>query len=201
VKRLLAILAVFLGACGASPTVSQEEQSLAPPSPTPAASLATPMPSRLATIIIDADAAPEGTSLDEARDTSEAAVVRVVISGSDAEFLALPGLSAGRYRQFSGDGGLFLSLGVEFETVANADRAFDLFLNELESEEGYGLDSRTSETIGDEGKCTEGPNPDLGGLQERICLWRTGQVILVAGGTLEWAALYALAHGMDSRAR
>jgi hypothetical protein len=112
-----------------------------------------------------------------------------------------PGLSAGRYRQFSGEGGLFLSLGVQFDTVEHADHAFGLFLNELESQEGYGLDSRTPEEVGDEGRCTEGPNRDVGGIHERICLWRTGQVILVAGGTLAWADLHDLAHGMDSRAR
>ena len=199
-NRLIVILAVLLAACGASPTVSQEAESLMPVSPTPAAPVATPMPDRLAAIIIDADSAPEGTSLDETGDTIAAVVDRVVITGRESEFLGLPGLSAGRYRQFSGDGGLFLSLGVHFETVEDADHAFDLFLDELESQAGYGLDSSTAEEIGDEGKCTEGPNPDLGDIHERICLWRTGQVILVAGGTLPWADLYDLAHGMDSRA-
>jgi hypothetical protein len=115
--------------------------------------------------------------------------------------LALPGWADARYSQYSGEGGLFMSLGVQFDTVENADRGFDLFLDELESEEGYGLDSRTSERIGDEGTCTEGANRDVGGVHERFCLWRTGQVILVAAGTLEWADLHAIAHAMDSRAR
>jgi hypothetical protein len=32
-------------------------------------------------------------------------------------------------------------------------------------------------------------------------VWRTGQVILVAAGTLEWAHLREIAHVMDSRAK
>jgi len=160
------------------------------------------MPDRdLSVIVLDADSAPDGTSLDATHETTAAVVNRVVISGREAQFIELPGLSAGRHSEFSGDGGLLLSLGVRFDSVENADHAFDLFLNELESEEGYGLDSRTSEKIGDEGKCTEGPNRDLGGIHERICLWRTGQMILVAGGTLAWDDLYDIAHGMDFRAR
>lgn len=85
--------------------------------------------------------------------------------------------------------------------MENADRGFDPFLDELESSEGHGLDSRITEDSGDEGTCTEGANRDLGGIHERICLWRTGQVILVAGGTLEWPDLAALAHAIDCQAR
>lgn len=202
-KRLMIVLAVFLTACdgGASVTPGPEP---APPSSsaTPDASLAARTKDRdLSDIVLDAASAPEGTSLDEARATVAAVVERVVISGRESQFLELPGLSAARYSQFSGEGGLLLSLGVQFDTEENADHGFDLFLDELESEGGYGLDSRTSEEIGDEGKCTEGANRDLGGLHERICLWRTGRVILVAGGTLAWPDLYDLAHDMDSRAR
>jgi hypothetical protein len=181
VKHLIVIVAVLLPACGAGPTVAPEPD--------------------LSVIVLDANSAPEGTSQDESGEELTAVVQRVVISGRESQFLELPGLSAGRYSQFSGDAGLFLSLGVQFDSVENADRAFDLFLDELESPEGYGLDSRTSEDVGEEGKCTEGPNPDLGGIQERICLWRTGPVILVAGGTLTWSDTHDIAHGMDSRAR
>ena len=139
--------------------------------------------------------------MDDSQMTVAAAIDRVVISGREAQFLGLSGLSAARYSEFSGDAGLFLSLGVHFDTPEHAAQAFDLFLDELTSEEGYGLGARMPETVGDEGRCTEGPNRDLGGIHERICLWHTGPLILIAGGTLPWTDIYELASGMDSRAR
>lgn len=178
------LLAVLLAACSAAPS----------PTPSPEVDLAG--------IVLDANSAPEGTSQDETGETQAEVVDRVVVSGRESQFLELAGWSESRYSQFSGEGGLFMSLGVQFDSVANAEHAFDLFLDELESEEGYGLDSRHHpEQIGDEGRCTEGANQDLGGIHERICLWRTGKMILVAGGTLAWADLFRLAHGMESRAR
>ncbi len=183
VRGFVVGLAVLLAACGARSS----------PSPSPSVELSS--------IVLDADSAPEGTSHDETGETRAAVVDRVVVSGRESQFLELPGWSDARYSQYSGDGGLFMSLGVQFDTVENAEHAFHLFLNELESEAGYGLDSRTSDEIGDEGKCTEGANRDVGGVHERFCLWRTGQVILVAAGTLDWADLHELADAMNSRAR
>jgi hypothetical protein len=158
------------------------------------------VPRDLSVIVLDAGSAPEGTTLDESLETPAAVVDGVVISGR-SQFEDLPGLTTARSSQFSGDGGLFLSLGLQFDSRENAAHAFDLFVDELESEEGYGLDTRTPAAVGDEGRCNEGANRGLSGIFSRICLWRTGRIILAAGGTLPWADLLDIAHGMDARAR
>jgi hypothetical protein len=156
----------------------------------------------ISVIVLDADSAPEGTALNATGQTVAAVIDRVVVSGRETQFMELPGLGAARYNEFSGDGGLFMSLGLQFDTPQNADSAFDLFLDEFESEEGYGFaDSLTSDTVGDEGVCAEGENRDVGNVNERICLWRTGEMILVVGGTQTWPDTLALAETMDSRAR
>ena len=171
------ILAALVAACGPGPS-------------------AMPRPD-LSAIVLDADSAPDGMRLDGTNDAASEVATRVVISGRDSLFSELEGLRAGRYSDFSDEDGVLLSLGLEFEAATTAGHAFDLFLDELESDAGYGFDAPTSERIGDEGKCTEGANPALGGLHERICLWRRGSVVLIAGGTLTWPDVYRVAHDMD----
>ena len=114
--------------------------------------------------------------------------------------MALDGFTTGRYTEFSSESGVLLSLGPLFDTVDNAERAVDLYLDELQSEEGYGFGSGLEAGLGDEGTCDEGDNPALGGLHESICIWRSGNLVLIAGGTLESDDLHSVAEGMDARA-
>jgi hypothetical protein len=158
-----------------------------------------PMPD-LAGIVLAPDAPPPGISNDTVVEGTPV-LTRVVISGRDAEFLALGGFAAGRYAQFSGDGGLLLSLGLVFDTVGDAEGAFDLFLDELQSDEGYGVGTGGVEAgLGEAGTCAGFDNPALGGLHENACLWRQGTLVLLAGGTLEPDAIHSIAEGMEARA-
>ena len=153
-----------------------------------------------ADIVLAPAAAPPGTSNDSVVD-GRPVLTRVVISGRDAEFLALDGFAAGRYTQFSGDGGLLLSLGLVFDAAGHAERAFDLYLDELESDEGYGVGTGGVDAgLGDEGTCADFDNPALGGLHENACLWRHGTLVLLSGGTLGPDAIHSIAEGMETRA-
>ena len=153
-----------------------------------------------ADIVLAPAAAPPGTSNDSVVE-GPPVLTRVVISGREAEFLALDGFAAGRYTQFSGDGGLLLSLGLVFDTVGDAERAFDLYLDELQSDEGYGVGTGGVDAgLGDEGTCADFDNPALGGLHENACLWRQGTLVLLSGGTLEPDAIHSIAEGMEERA-
>ena len=154
----------------------------------------------LASVILAPDAAPSGVRNDTVVEGTPV-LTRVVISGRDLEFLALSGFAAGRYSQFSGEGGLLLSLGLLFDTTADAERALALFLVELRSDKGYRVGSGGAEVgLGDGGTCAEFDNPALGGLQESACLWRHGTLVLLTGGTLGPEAIQAIAEGMDDGA-
>lgn len=153
----------------------------------------------LAAIVLAPEAAPSGVRNDTVVEGTPV-LTRVVISGRDLEFLTLDGFTAGRYSQFSGERGLLLSLGLLFDTVPDAEQAFDLYLDELHSDEGYRVGAGGVEAgLGEEGTCAEFDNPALGGLHEHACLWRHGTLVLLAGGTLEPGVIHAIAEGMDAR--
>lgn len=179
---LIVVVLTFAGASACATTV-------APSSP----------PLDLADIVLAPEAAPSGVSDDTVAEGTPV-LTRVVISGRDIEFLALDGFTAGRYSQFSGEGGLLLSLGLLFDTVGNAERAFDLYLDELRSDKGYGVGTGGAEAgLGEEGTCAEFDNPALDGLHENACLWRHGALVLLSGGTLEPDVIHSIAEGMDTR--
>lgn len=180
----------------AMPTV---DAATVPEEPAEASPLAAP---DLAAIVLAPDAAPAGVHNDTVVEGTPV-LTRVVISGRDLEFLGLTGFAAGRYSQFSGEGGLLLSLGLLFDTDTDAERAFDLYLDELRSDEGYGAGAGAGGVgagLGQEGTCAEFDNPALDGLHENACLWRQGTLVLLAGGTLERDVIRSIADGMDARA-
>jgi hypothetical protein len=129
-----------------------------------------------------------------------AALTEVVISGRGPEFQSLPGFRDGRYTTFSGTGGALLSLALSFDTPQDAERAFDLYIDELQSDEGYGFGEGPEADLGDEGTCDEGENPALDGLEESICVWRNGSLVLMAGGPIDPPVLRALVETMDEAA-
>jgi hypothetical protein len=151
-----------------------------------------------AEIVLAADAAPAGMSFDGTGE-GEAALTEVIISGRDAEFAALAGFADGHFRTFSGESGALLSLALVFDDASDGDTAYRLFLNELESDEGYGLDGGESTDWGDEGVCASGPVPTPMG-DETICVWRTGPVVMALGGSRDVERFEELAVGMNDRA-
>jgi hypothetical protein len=86
-----------------------------------------------------------------------------------------------------------------FDTVDNAEHAFDLYLDELLSDEGYGVGSGTEAGLGDQGICAEFDNPELL-MHETACIWRNGNLVLAAGGSLAPDDIHTIAEGMDARA-
>jgi hypothetical protein len=212
-----AVLAV-VGVSACAPTVTPITQ--VPHSPEPVASVEAAMPTAdpsvvspqptegsppaalaldLSDIVLAPEAPPSGTGHDY---TVEGAPVltRPVVSGRDSGFLSLDGFTAGRYTAFSGESGILLSLGLLFDTVGNAGRAFDLYLDEFRSDTGYGVGGRGVEAgLGEQGTCAEFDNPSLGDLHEYACLWCHGPLVLVAGGTLEPDTVDSIAAGMDAR--
>ncbi len=176
-----------------------------PPQATPTATGAPPSSAAafaaletLGAALVSERTAPSGLKEDY-RERGAPALTRVVISGRGAEFLALRGFLAGEYAGFSGERGVLLSLGLAFDDEAHSRAAYQLYVDELESDAGYGFSTRPA-TLGDDGVCGEGSNPGLGGLQEGICVWRNGNLVLILGGTLSPKATLSVAKGMDLRA-
>jgi hypothetical protein len=184
-------LTVLLAGCAAeSPSEQPSAAATLWPNSTPGSSY------DLAEIVISPSDPPAGMSHDETGE-GDSVLTSAVISGRAAEFLALPGFHDGRLTRFSGKSGALLSLGLAFETPQNAAVAYDLFLDELQSEVGYGFGPGHDAGLGDEGTCDEGTNRALDGLQESICLWREGALVLIAGGPIEPGRLYKFAEAMN----
>ena len=110
-----------------------------------------------------------------------------------------PAFVAGRYSTFSGEAGALLSLALLFASSDAATAAYEIYADELEAEEGYGLGPGSDAQLGDGGLRYEGEVERLGGLHEIIYLWRNGPLLLVAGGPLDDATLRAVADGIDAR--
>ena len=149
-------------------------------------------------IALAADAAPPGMSFDGTGE-ERSALTEVVISGRDAEFLALGGFADGHFRTFSGESGALLSLALVFDDVSDAGAAFTLYRDELESDDGYGLDGGEAADWGDEGVCASGPVATPIG-EETICVWRTGPVVMALGGAMDPEQFEDIGAGMDGRA-
>lgn len=194
---LLLALVLVLAGCATSSATATRSEPPATPSPTPEPSIAE---HRVATdIVVAEDDAPPETAFNGSGEGRLALTV-VVVSGRAEEFLALPGMLDGHYRTFSGDGGALLSLALVFDTVDHARRAYALFLKEFESEDGYGLSTDAPTAWGDEGVCDTGPVPTTLG-NETICVWRSGSVLMAAGGALGAPdRLFAIAADMNARA-
>lgn len=177
VRVLAPLLAIVLAGCGAGGTAAEPDAS---------------------DIVLAADAAPPGMSFNGTGE-GESALTEVVISGRDAEFRALAGFADGHFRTFSGDSGAVLSLALVFDDASDAGTALSLFLDELESEEGYGLDGGAAADWGDEGVCASGPVPTPIG-DETICVWRSGPVVMALGGAMDPEQYADIGAGMDRRA-
>ena len=121
---------------------------------------------------------------------------------------ATPGFVNGRWSRFAGSAsdfeasrGFILTWVVEYDSDANAKSAVAILLNELESEDHYGWGIGEDAGLGDEGTCLDGENPQMGGLQETICVWRRAHLVMVVGGgTDNETPVQDDAAAMDARA-
>ena len=166
-------------------------------SPVPAAS-PSPGPADLAAVVIGSDERPSGLVHDQTI-LGRPTLTLVVISGRDAEFLALEGFRDGRAAFFSTPSASLLSMALDFSESQWADIALHRYQAELSSSEGYGF-GEAQPAIGSEGICDTGENPSLGGLVESICIWRSGRLVLIAGGALPMAEIQQVAETMQDRA-
>ena len=205
------LLTAVLGACGSStapsaplatatPRASPGATSTASMSSTsPASGSAAPPAIDLSAIVLGPDDPPPGMSHDETI-TGPEALTMVVISGSDAEFEALGGFVDGRGAFFSGEGGALLMLALAFDEPVAADLAAHRYQRELSSADGYGFGDGQPTDFAFEGICDTGTHPAFPDLEESICIWHAGPVVLIVGGPIPRQQLEGIAREMDARA-
>jgi hypothetical protein len=119
------------------------------------------------------------------------------------------GYVGGRFTNFSGPAGAFMSWGTVFETAMDARAALPMVANELESPLGWGYGPGESVAIGDGGWWFVGETTSFTGppgtnqpIPSEVYLWRNGNALLAVGGWFEFDPdeIRAVAEGMDSRA-
>ena len=187
-RRLIGclVLSLTVAACGIG-TGGSPAGSVGPGED--ARSSATPRPLDLASVVIAPDQPPGGMTMsDEGGDRAVLGQLPL-FPDSAAQLRAVPGFVGGRWSRFAGSAsdfeasrGFILTWVVAYDSEANAERAVDILLNELESDDHYGWGIGADAGLGDEGTCLDGENPQMGGLRETICVWRRAQVVMVVGG-------------------
>jgi len=160
--------------------------------------------SELPEIVMNADDAPAGMDLDGIFSDRNEVLLRPIMSveGADAApYTQQPGFLAGRYTEFSGEEAGVLSWAALFATPEDADQALQLYMDEVTSDDGYGLNSEEDIALGDEGAFySDGNDPAF---NAQVYLWRVGNLVLAAAtyGDFDPDQLGQLAEGMDDRAR
>lgn len=160
--------------------------------------------SELPEIVLDADGAPPGMNLDGIYTDGNDVLLRPLVSveGSDTDvYLSQQGFLGGRYTEFSDDQSGLLSWAALFETAEDAEQSLALYVDELQSEDGYGMTRRVDVVLGDEGSSyTEGNDPAF---NAQVYLWRVGNVVMAAAtyGDFDPNHLRQIAQEMDDRAQ
>ena len=205
VVRVIAVAAVLLIALGLFLAYGRQnigEESVGPPV------FAT---DDLTGIVVWDDTAPPGWTLDSLI-TTPADVLAIPVRTMDGEAWRAQGAMddyvGGRYTDFTGEDAAFISWAIVFETAEAADGAFDLYRNELESPDGWGLGAGEAATLGDEGVLVSGDTTALTGdgggdpVPMQLYLWRAGNMLMATGGWFEVDAdeLRSVAQAMDDRA-
>ena len=156
--------------------------SIGNPAATPTAS-ATPSVTvsagALIDIILAPDSPPPGMSHDGTTAGADALGRPIISRASTDADRSQPGFVDGRYSEFSNDSSGLLSWAVLFGTVEDAERAYEFYLAEVESEAGYGLGPSAEAGLGDQGICGVAEASDPSSFQ--VCLWRTAGLVLAVG--------------------
>lgn len=209
------VLTLTLAACGLGtgepPAATLGPGEAAPgsrlASPTPHASVA-PSPLPLTRVVIPPYQPPSGMSLSDEGGGRAALEQLPLFPETASQLQATPGFVDGRWSRFAGSEsdfqasrGFILTWVVQYKSVGNARIAVASLLNELESDDHYDWGPGEDAGLGDEGTCLDGENPQMGGLQETICVWRRAQLVIVVGGGIDnETPVQDEAAAMDARA-
>lgn len=168
-------------------------------------------PADLQRIVIWEDTKPADWTLDNLI-SNPGQVLEVVARTMDpTAFVDLPEMGqliGGRYTDFSGPGGAYMSWGTLYSTSAHAEAAIPLIANELAAADGWGLGPGMETNLGNGGLRFTGetrvlvrgdphdPVPTL------LYLWRVDNMLLAVGGWFEFdpMEIRRLAEAMDARA-
>ena len=190
------VLSLTVGACGlgpggspaATPGPAASVPASRPGSPTLQPSNA-PSPLDLASVVIQPDEPPGGMTLSGEGGGRAVLKQLPLFPDTASQLQATLGFVGGQWSRFAGSAsdfeasrGFILTWVVEYDSEANAKSALAILLSELESEDHYGWGIGEDAGLGDEGTCLDGENPQMGGLQETICVWRRAQLVMVVGG-------------------
>jgi len=173
-----------------------------PPSATSAASL------DLTAIVIPPESPPNGMTLSDEGGGPATLEQLPLFPDTATDLLAAPGFIDGRWSRFAGSEEDFaasknfiLTWVVQYASPSDAEGAFSILLNELQSDDHYAWGIGDDAGLGDAGTCLEGDNPQMGGLHETICVWRHGPLVMVLGGGSEnETPIEADAEAMNARA-
>lgn len=119
------------------------------------------------------------------------------------------GYIGGRYTDFSGPDGAFMSWGALFASDAQAAAALPFYQREMEAVDAWGLGSGEPITFGDGGFVYAGETTAFVGqptgvdpIPAHVYLWRDGNVLLALGGWFDFdpVEVLTLAEAMDARA-
>jgi hypothetical protein len=119
------------------------------------------------------------------------------------------GYVGGRFTNFSGPDGVFMSWGTVFATDAQAATALRFYQQEMQSIEAWGLGAGARTDLGDDGWVYTGettaftsPPTGIDPIRAQIYLWRDGNLLLAVGGWFDFdpAEVLGAAEGMDRRA-
>jgi hypothetical protein len=120
-----------------------------------------------------------------------------------------PGYVTGRYTNFSGPDGAFMSWATTFSTDVHAAAALPFYENEMAAPNAWGLGPGDPITLGDGGHVYTGETTaflsqptGVDPIPAQIYLWRHGNALFAIGGFFEFDEdqLRSLAEGMDARA-
>jgi hypothetical protein len=153
----------------------------------------------LASIVVTQDTAPEGLTVEEG-DSGHAALTLPLPPGGDTldDTAFVDALETRIEHSMTGG---YTSWSALFETADAAERAFEFFAKQHESEDGWGLQSsRPDLDLGDESVYYTGPA--YGWNTAGIYFWRESNLLLAAVGTEAYKPelLRSIAEGMDARA-
>lgn len=166
----------------ASPSISDSPAATSVASPAASTSTAT---LDLSLIVVQPEDSPPEQELTGTATGRDVLVEPLHSQSALDRIAAQSGFVDGLSRSFSGAGGSLLSWVTQFETEGDAESAFLVYLDELQLEGGYAFGIGAKAGLGDEGTCLQGNNPFLDGLHEAICVWRSGTLVLIAGGPIE----------------
>jgi hypothetical protein len=190
------VLSLTVGACGLGPGgspaatagPSDSVPASRPGSPTLQPSIA-PSPLDLASVVIPPHEPPRGMTMSDEGGGRPVLQQLPLFPETASQLEATPGFVEGRWSRFAGSAsdfeasrGFILTWVVEYDSEANARSALAILLTELQSDDHYGWGIGEDAGLGDEGTCLDGKNPQMGGLQETICVWRRAQLVMVVGG-------------------